>query len=230
MERALPDRRPAGERAGPCARELRPGEAWRLMRAGFLAVAGLLLLASCAYMPVAVEGLPVRPEAGADPSENPWIFVPVGAWITRETVTPVAVGMCEGPACPMPVAVAVVEARGAEALTLSRTLAAPERLAARLRDGNRRRIALAAAANRNVPAAIAARRIPHRVAVSVRKLHHRHLAGFSMVLRRAADGARPAHAAVLARRHGRALKIVIAVGPRERQVESAARLAAQANL
>lgn len=220
----------AGMGTSPPAGALSPGDMWNLFRAGFLAVAGLVMLASCAYMPVAVDGIRSQPEAGAQASENPWVFVPVGAWITRDTVTPVSVGMCEGEACPTRIAVAVVEARGAEAASLARTLRQPPALASRLEESNRRRIALVAEANRRVPAAVAARRMPHRIAASARSLRHRNFSGFSMVMRRASDGGRVAHAAVLGRQRGRALRLVIVIGPSAQQVENAAKSAAAANL
>ncbi|WP_164311293.1 hypothetical protein, partial [Streptococcus pneumoniae] len=84
-------------------------------------VAALTMLASCAYAPVVVEGL--RPVDGSgEGGGNPWMFVPVGIWLTRDTVVPRAVGMCETETCPAKVAVAVFEARGAEARSLARSL------------------------------------------------------------------------------------------------------------
>lgn len=224
-----PARMPIGQ--GPAASGAPDaGEVLPLLRAGFLAFVALVLLSSCALVPVAVEGLPTRGEPAAQEDGNPWVFVPVGAWITRDTVTPVSVGMCDGAACPMPVAVAVVEARGAEAQRLALTLNRPSDLAGRLAEGNRRRIALVAAANRTVAAEIAARRLPRKVAVSTRALRHRRFSGFSLAMHRQEDGGRAAHAAVLGRQRGRALRVVVVVGPNAAQVESAARAAAEANL
>lgn len=209
------------------------GDIGRTMRArlgaAVLALASLLTLGSCAYVPVAVEGVDTR-QPGPDRPDSPWIFVPTGAWITREAVTPIAVGMCEGAACPSKIAVAVVEVGGREARALSRTLAAPETLARSIEAGNRRRRALVAEANRRVPAALAARRMPLTVAASTRTLRHRQAAGFSLTIRRTAGPQRAAHAAVLARQVRGRLKVVIVVGERQASVEMAAKAAAEANL
>jgi hypothetical protein len=206
------------------------GEAFRLLRAGFLAVFATVLLASCAYLPVQVDGVRGQAEFGPNGAENPWVFVPVGAWITRDAVTPVAVGMCPGGACSERIAVAVVDISGAEARALARSLAAPSGLVSRILEGNRRRRALVAAANRTVPAAVAARRMPRRVAASARTLRHRSFSGFAMTIRRQGDVSRTAHSVVFGRQRGGTLRVVVVVGARAPQVESAARSAADANL
>lgn len=206
------------------------GETFALLRAGFLAVVAVVMLASCAYVPVAVDGVAIRPDPAAREGENPWVFVPTGAWITRDTMHPVSVGMCAAPACPERIAVAVVEARGAEARTLARTLRQPGSLVTRLVEGNRRRIALVAQANRSVSAEVAARRTPLRVAARSRPLRHRAFSGFTMEMRREAGAARVAHAAVLAHPRGATLKVVIVIGERADQVEAAVRTVAEANL
>ncbi len=217
--------------ADPATRDNgRAGEAFRLLRAGFLAVFATVVLASCAYLPVQVDGVRSQAEFGPNGSENPWVFVPVGAWITRDSVTPVAVGMCPGGACTSRIAVAVVDVRGAEARALARSLAAPSGLVSRVQEGNRRRRALVAAANRRVPAAIAAQRMPRRVAASARTLRHRSFSGFVMTIRRQGDASRTAHSAVFGRQQGGTLRIVVVVGAGAQQVESAARSAADANL
>ncbi|AVO45430.1 hypothetical protein [Phreatobacter cathodiphilus] len=206
------------------------GDTFQLLRAGFLAVFATVVLASCAYVPVAVEGVATRPDIAARDAENPWIFVPAGAWITRDTVTPVSVGACPTPACPERVAIAVVEARGPEARTLARTLRQPGPLVTRLAEGNRRRIALVTAAQRNVPAAVAARRIPHRVASRSRPFQHRAFTGFRLEMRRETGPARTAHAAVLGRRQGDTVKVVVVIGETAAQAEATARTVADANL
>lgn len=199
------------------------------MRAAATGAAALLLLASCAYAPVAVEGLQ-PPETGADRGDSPWIFVPVGMWLTRDTVAPRAVGMCELPACPTKVAVAVFEARGAEARGLQRSLRNPSELARMLVAGNQTRRRLVAESNRSVPAAIAARRMPRRVAASAQRLRHRGFSGFTLTIRRAEGQARTAHAAVLARPQGNRIRVVVVVGERPGTVDTAVKAAADANL
>ena len=199
------------------------------MRAAATAAAALLLLASCAYAPVAVEGLQT-PEIGADRGESPWIFVPVGLWLTRDTIEPRAVGMCEQPACATKVAVAVFEARGAEARGLQRSLRNPQDLARMLVAGNQNRRRLMAESNRSVPAAIAARRMPRRVAASAQRLRHRGFSGFTLTIRRLEGQARMAHAAVLARPHGGSIRVVIVVGERPGTVDAAVKAVADANL
>ena len=206
------------------------GDTFQLLRAGFLAVFATVVLASCAYVPVAVEGVATRPDIAARDSENPWIFVPAGAWITRDTVTPVSVGACPTPACPERVAIAVLEARGPEARAHARTLRQPGPLVTRLAEGNRRRIALVTAAQRNVPAAVAARRIPFPVTSRTRPFHHRAFSGFRLEMRRQSGPARIAHAAVLGRQQGGAVKVVVVVGETAAQAEATARTVADANL
>lgn len=224
-------RAPADPTSSP--RGLSAGEAFALLRAGFLAVVATVMLASCAYVPVAVDGVAVRPDVAAGPaSENPWIFVPANGWITRDTVTPVSVGACAASACPQKVAVAVIEARGAEARALQRSLSSPSGLATRLVEGNRRRIALVTQAQRGVPRALAARRIPQRITARSASFRHRSLIGFTLEMRRAATGrseARPAHAAVLARAQGGTLKLVVVIGERAGPVQATARTVADAN-
>ncbi|MCZ0736670.1 hypothetical protein [Phreatobacter sp. AB_2022a] len=199
------------------------------MRAAATGAAALLLLASCAYAPVAVEGLQ-PPEIGADRGDSPWIFVPVGMWLTRDTIVPRAVGMCELPSCPTKVAVAVFEARGAEARALQRTLRNPSELARMLVAGNQTRRRLVAESNRSVPAAIAARRMPRRVAASAVRLRHRGFSGFTLTIRRVEGQARTAHGAVLARPQGNRIRVVVVVGERPGTVDTAVKAAADANL
>lgn len=206
------------------------GETFALLRAGFLAIVATVMLASCAYVPVAVDGVAMRPDPAAREGENPWVFVPTGAWITRDTMHPISVGMCAGASCPERIAVAVVEAKGAEARTLARSLRQPASLVTRLVEGNRRRIALAAQANRTVSPAVAARRSPPRVAAHTRFFRHRALSGFTMEMRRDSGAARSAHAAVLGRQRGGVVKVVIVIGEKPEQVEAAARTVADANL
>jgi hypothetical protein len=206
------------------------GETFALLRAGFLAIFATVVLASCAYVPVAVEGMTTRPDIAARDADNPWVFVPTGAWITRDTVTPVSVGACPAAACPERIAVAVIEARGAEARTLMRSLRQPSGLVTRLAEGNRRRIALVTAAQRQVPAAVAARRMPHRVASRTRPLRHRTFTGFQLEMRRENGPARSAHAAVLGRQNGPTVKVVIVIGDKAGPVADAVRMVADANL
>ena len=199
------------------------------LRAGFLGVVAIVALSSCAYAPVAVEGLRTVPEQGAERTENPWIFVPARAWITRDTVTPVSVGMCDGESCPSKIAVAVIDVQGAEARTLNRALRDPSSLVRRLVEGNQRRIALVSTANRSVSPAIAARRMPRRIAAETRRLRHKGFAGFSMTIRSTEGPARIAHAAVLGRNRGSRLRVVVVIGERPGQAETAAKAAADAN-
>ncbi|QCI62889.1 hypothetical protein [Phreatobacter stygius] len=199
------------------------------MRAAATGAAALLLLASCAYAPVAIEGLaPV--EIGSDRSDNPWMFVPVGIWLTRDTVEPRAVGMCETAACPSKVAVAVFEARGAEARSLTRSLRNPSEVARIVVSGNQTRRRLVAEANRSVPAEIAARRMPKRVDARAQRLRHRGFSGFTLTIRRTEGTERVAHAAVLARARRDRLRVVVVVGERPGAVEATVKAAAEANL
>jgi hypothetical protein len=187
------------------------------------------LLASCAYAPVAVEGL--RPtELPGEASASPWLFVPVGLWLTRETVEPRAVGMCSDPACPAKVAVAVFEARGAEARSLARSLRDPAALARMLVAGNQTRRRQVAEANRSVPTLIAQRRMPRQISAEARRLSHRGLKGFTLTIRRTEGEGRTAHAAVLGRMRRDHLRVVVVVGERPGQVATTVKAAADANL
>jgi hypothetical protein len=212
------------------APEAPAGGTLALLRAGFLSVVATVVLASCAYVPVAVDGVATRPDLAAREGENPWVFVPAGAWITRDTARPVSVGMCAAPACSDRIAVAVVEARGREARTLARSLREPAGLVTRLMEGNRRRIALVAQANRSVSAEVAARRTPLRVAARTRPLRHRAFSGFTLEMRRESGPARAAHAAVLGSQRAGVLKVVIVIGEKPEQVAAAIRTVADANL
>jgi hypothetical protein len=220
--------------ASASSRGISAGEVLSLLRAGFLAIVATVVLASCAYVPVAVDGVSVRPDVAAVPApDTPWIFAPANGWITRDTVTPVSVGACAAAACPQKVAVAVIAVRGAEARTLQRSLGNPSGLVTRLVEGNRRRIALVTQAQRGVPRALAARRIPQRVTARTAGFRHRNLTGFTLEMRRIAAGrsqARPAHAAVLARSQAGALKLVIVIGETAGAVQTTARAVADANL
>lgn len=197
---------------------------------GALAAVALTALSSCAYLPVAVEGVDLRPPATAGADDNPWLFVPVRAWITRDSVTPVSVGLCDRAHCGQRIAVAVVDVSGAEARRLARSLQDPQSLARRLLEGNRRRMAMVAAANRAVPAALAAQRMPRPVAVETGRIRHGGFSGFTLAMRQAGRGGRPAHAAVLARSRGPALRVVVVIGPDAGPVGEAARTVAAANL
>lgn len=201
----------------------------QVMRAVAAGVASLTMLASCAYAPVVVEGL--RPiETGSEGGDNPWMFVPVGIWLTRDTVVPRAVGMCETETCPAKVAVAIFEARGAEARSLTRSLRNPSELARIVVAGNQTRRRLVAEANRSVPPAIAARRMPRPVTATAHRLRHRALSGFTLTIRRTEGDARVAHAAVLARTWGDRLRVVVVIGARPGVVDTAVKAAADANL
>lgn len=198
------------------------------LRAGALAGAALLGLGSCAYAPVAVEG--VGPPIDREASENPWVFVPVNAWITRETIAPRALGMCSVEACPGRVAVAVVEARGREARDLLASVRAPSSLARRLELGNADRRRRMAEANRGVGADIAARRMPKTIAAEANTLNYKAFRGFSLVIRRTEGEARVAHAAVLTRQDGQRLRAVVVVAETATAAADAARGAADARL
>uniref|UniRef100_UPI0025CBAF8D hypothetical protein n=1 Tax=Phreatobacter sp. TaxID=1966341 RepID=UPI0025CBAF8D len=94
----------------------------------------------------------------------------------------------------------------------------------------RRRIALVAAAQRQLPAAVAARRMPHRVASRTRPLRHRTFTGFQLEMRRENGPDRSAHAAVLGRQTGPTVKVVIVIGDKAGPVADAVRMVADANL
>ncbi|KAF0121229.1 MAG: hypothetical protein FD152_3903, partial [Xanthobacteraceae bacterium] len=113
---------------------------------------------------------------------------------------------------------------------LARSLREPVGLVTRLTEGNRRRIALVAQANRTVPSAVAARRTPLRVASRSRPLRHRAFTGFTLEMQREGGPSRGAHAAVLGRQRAGVLRVVIVIGEKPEQVGAAVRRVAEANL
>lgn len=198
-------------------------------RLGFLASLVLMGLTSCAYVPERVAGVGEAIET-REAGGNPWLFVPVGAWITRETVEARALGICERDPCPERLAVGVFEARGAEARALSVVLRDPSTLTRQIEAGNVERRRRVAEANKGVAPELAASRLPKRVAASVSPLRHKALSGFSVEIKRAEGEARAAYGAVLARSVQGRVRFVMVVGERAGAVEAAAKAAADGNL
>lgn len=168
-----------------------------------LAVSGCLdlgLVGDVAFAP-RVPGLP---------ADQPWVSMPVGAWLTGSGVEPRAISACFAEACQPRAVVALFRAEGAEARALARVLDDPAALS-RAVAGRRRPGA------RPVP--------PGRAAdVTVERRQEGPLSGVAIRLARR-DGSRPAYGYALAARRGDALAGLLVVAETE---DGARRLAREA--
>jgi hypothetical protein len=106
-----------------------PGDAPARRRPGGGSLAGCLdlsLVREVAFPP-SVTGLD---------RDQPWVPLPVGAWLTDGEVQAKAVAACLS-GCAVPAVVGVFDARGRSAADLVTAAASPERLARVLREGRR---------------------------------------------------------------------------------------------
>jgi hypothetical protein len=176
------------------------GLRWEVLLRLLLCLAGCVLPAGCIYVPAYVEGMP----AGAS-----WVALPLEAWVTEGGVQAEAITACFAPDCAPRAGVGLFRATGEAARTVEAVLRRPERLARHLED----RAAAAAATKR--PGA-------GRAIQTVTPLKDGSLAGFTLAMARE-DGSRAAHAAVIGKRSGEALRFVIVVGADEEAVRATAR-------
>jgi len=169
-------------------------------------VGAALALASCAYIPRHVDGIPT--------SER-WVTLPLRSWLAEDRIEPVAIAACLSPECGQRLAVGVFRATGDAAATLAAVLADPERLArfllTRERQPDDRRRAV-------------------RLAFNVAKARAGPAEGFIATLGRADGSRRPAQAAAFGRRDGSAVRAVLVIGEDRDAVEALARRVAAAEL
>jgi hypothetical protein len=186
---------------GVLPRALRPpGSRWRRLSRLLLLLVGAALPAGCIYVPTYVEGVP----AGAS-----WVALPLAGWLSEGGVRAEAITACFAPDCAPRAGVGVFRASGDEARTVEAALRHPERLARLLQER------AAAAASTKRPGA-------GRAIQTVTPLKDGSLAGFTLAMARE-DGSRAAHAAVIGKRSGEALRFVIVVGADEEAVRATAR-------
>lgn len=131
--------------------------------------------------------------------DQPWVRMPVDAWVADGPVEAVALAACFSQSCAPQAAVGLFRARGREGERLARIADDPERLAR------------AVLAGRPRPRGAAARPRPP-VAASAERIREAGWRGFSLHLGRR-DGSRGAHAAVLTRQAGGTVTVVMVVSP-----------------
>jgi hypothetical protein len=169
-------------------------------------VGAALALASCAYVPRHVDGIPTG---------EGWISLPLRSWLAEERIEPVAIAACLAPECGQRLAVGVFRATGEAAGTLAAVLSDPERLArfllTRERQPDDRRRAV-------------------RLAFNVTKARAGSAEGFVASLGRADGTRRPAQAAAFGRRDGSTVSAVLVIGEDRDAVEALARRVAAAEL
>lgn len=159
-----------------------------LVTAGLVGVGGCLelsLVREVAF-PEIVPGLA---------AEQPWIHLPVGAWVTEGGIAPRAIAACFDPACAPQAAVAVFVAEGPDAQRLDAVAARPERL---VRSLSERR---APKGKAKPPPDTEARATPFRTGG---------YAGFAIRIARR-DGGKSAAGVALTSRQGRRTRVILVV-------------------
>jgi hypothetical protein len=168
----------------------------------FPIVAIALSLATCGYIPRAVEGVP----AGA-----PWEALPLRKWLAEDRAEPQALAFCAPPDCTPGLAVSVVRLKGRDAQITHAVLRDPERLARALRSP-------------------AGRDKPVRTRISVEPMKGTPYPGFAISLAPADGKKAPAYGAALGRRSGESLDVVLVVGETADAVQDTARRVAEGEL
>ncbi|MBB4038379.1 hypothetical protein GGR34_000008 [Microvirga flocculans] len=154
-----------------------------------------LTLASCAYIP--------RPVAGVPPGA-PWEAMPLRKWLAEDRAEPIALSFCAPPECSPGLAVSVIRVTGKDADVTERLLKDPERLARGLLSQ-------------------AGRTKPVKTRIAVERLPGSPFPGFAITLVPADGGKRPAYGAAFGRREGEALSVVLAIGEDPDAVRKTAR-------
>lgn len=176
---------------------------------------GLPALAGCLDLTLITE-IAFAPTVPGLPPNQPWVTMPVNAWVTEGGVRAEAMAGCFAEACTPRAAVGVFRADGSDAAAVARVLADPELLARFLAEPEKRPRRMTARSKPASPAPV------RRAAVSVQRLAAGTGPGF--VLRMAqADGSRPAFGVVVARPRGGGTSFVLVVSGSE---DAARRLAA----
>ena len=135
---------------------------------------------------------------GLDISQ-PWVRLPVDAWVSEGGIEPVAIAGCFAPSCSPPGAIGLFRARGSVAERLAREAGEPGRLARALMEGKPRQTVRATAPR-------------PKIAADAEPLREGAWRGFALHLSRQ-DGSRAAHAAVLTRMAGGVLTALVVVAP-----------------
>jgi hypothetical protein len=172
----------------------------RLLRFSFPFLALALSVASCAYIPRQVAGLPV---------DSTWDALPLRKWLAEDRAEPVALAFCAPPECGPGLAVSVIRLTGRDADITHGLLNNPERLARALRSP-------------------AGREKPVKTHITVERLTGGPYPGFAIDLAPIDGGKRPAYGAAFGRREGEALSVVLVIGETQDAVrETARRVAAR---
>lgn len=173
------------------------------------------MVASCIYIPVHLEGVPVEP---------PWTAFPLRSWLAEDRVEPRAVVACMDANCPHRVVVGLFRASGSNGEALAAILRDPAPLAASLRAPK------AALAALRGTAAGRLRVAPVVTTAETKLLREGALSGFTLAFGRADGAGRAAYGAALGRQAGGAVELVLAVGDDEEAVTSTARRVARENI
>lgn len=170
-----------------------------LLAAG--AAAGILMstLAGCLDVGLISE-VAFPPTVPGLPPDQPWVALPVGAWVTEGGIRADGVAGCFAAGCAPQAAVGLFRAEGDDAQAVARVLADPERLA--------RYVAGTSGPVRG------ARRPAARTAVSVERLRSGEASGFVIRIVRP-DGGHMATGIVLARIRGRSTTFVLVIAAAE---------------
>lgn len=166
-----------------------------------LAAAALLPLANCldiafvadVAFPAAVPGLP---------TDQPWVSLPIGAWVIESEVEARAISMCVSPECRPQAAIGLFRATGSARVRLAELAGRPDALLRELAERPARRMARRSGPARPVPAA----------SVTVEARREGAAQGFVGRIARP-DGSREAAIAALARPRSEALAIVVVIAP-----------------
>ncbi|NNM73500.1 hypothetical protein [Enterovirga aerilata] len=160
------------------------------------AAASSLALAACLEVGLA-SSVAFPPDVPGLDAGQPWLRLPVDAWVTEGGIEPVAIAACFASSCSPPAAVGLFRARGTAAERLAAAAAEPQRLVRALLEGRPRPRSLGSAPRPKITAA----------AEPLREAGWR---GFTLHMARQ-DGSRPAYAAVLTRMAGGAATAVVVV-------------------
>lgn len=176
------------------------------------ALAGALGVAGCIDLGL-VSDIVFAPTVPGLPADQPWVSLPVGAWVTEGGIRADAMAGCFAAACKVPAAVGLFTAAGSDGRAVASLAADPARLA-RFLSEPRKPDPRAARGKGTRPAR-------PKVDVAVQRLASAEGTGFLVRMTRA-DGVNPAFGVVIARPNGGATTFVLVVSVSE---ETARRLA-----
>lgn len=105
---------------------------------GFGVALVLAVTAACSSLDHLVDRA-FPPTVPGLPADQPWVFLPVTAWVTESGIEADAIAACFAPACKPRVAVGLFHTAGRDAASLSDIVAHPRRLQRELERGGRKR-------------------------------------------------------------------------------------------